>query len=269
MKPYYEHGGVAIYHGNCMEVLHSMERGAVGGCVTDPPYSSGGQYRSDRANSSASEKYSDRRDLPDFSGDNRDQRGFLRWCSIWMAEVLRVCEAGAPMFAFTDWRQLPTMTDAIQAGGWNWQGLFVWDKAAGRPQKNRPTQSIEFFVYGVSGQVRAGEKDSWVCLPPIIRAAVPTAGERWHVTEKPLEVIQYLLPLVRPETAILDPFMGSGTTLVAAKSAGRRAIGIEIEERYCEIAATRLAQESLGLPPPRPPAKAEQSALLLDPPEAA
>lgn len=245
MKPYYEDGLVTIYHGNCMAVLDVIGTGSMGACMTDPPYSSGGQYRSDRANFSAKSKYSDRLDLPDFSGDNRDQRGFLAWCSVWMGEVLRVCEPGAPIFAFTDWRQLPTMTDAVQAGGWNWQGLFVWDKVHGRPQKNRPTQSCEFVVYGVSGQVRSGAE--FVCLPPIISATVPNTEARQHITEKPVDVMQYLIPLARDGTTILDPFMGSGTTLVAAKNLGRKAIGIEIDERHCETAANRCSQEALDL----------------------
>ena len=245
MNPYYEDDSVTIYHGNCMAVMSDIGTGALGGCVTDPPYSSGGQFRSDRANHNARSKYSDRRDLPNFSGDNRDQRGFLAWCAVWMGEVMRVCEAGAPFFAFTDWRQLPTMTDAIQAGGWNWQGLFVWDKRHGRPQKNRPTQSLEYLVYGVSGQVRSGE--DFVCLPPIVSAQAPTTAERQHVTEKPVEVVQYIIPLTREGTTVLDPFMGSGTTLVAAKNLGRKAIGIEIEERYCEVAARRCSQGVLAL----------------------
>jgi len=244
MTPYYSDPLVTIYHGNSVAVLADMETGVLGGCVTDPPYSSGGQFRSDRTNSSANAKYSDRSDLPDFSGDNRDQRSFLRWCSIWMAEVLRVCESGAPMFAFTDWRQLPTMTDAVQAGGWNWQGLFVWDKVCGRPQKNRPAQSVEYLVYGVSGQVR---QDEFACLQPIIRASVPSVEDRLHITEKPVDVIQYVLPLMRLGRTLIDPFMGSGTTLVAAKNLGRKAIGIDIEERYCEIAAERCRQEVLAL----------------------
>ena len=243
MEPYYEQDGITIYHGDCRGVLGSLERGSISGIITDPPYSSGGQFRSDRTNRSAQEKYldSDRALLPDFSGDNRDQRGFLAWCSMWMAEGLACCVSGAPCFTFTDWRQLPTTTDAVQAGGWNWQGLFVWDKQNGRPQKNRPIQSLEYIVYAVAGQVR---QDPYVCPTAIIRAAVPSASEREHVTEKPTAVMAHLLALVYGDT-VLDPFMGSGTTLVAAKQLGRRAIGIEIEERYCENAAKRLAQGGL------------------------
>jgi hypothetical protein len=69
---------------------------------------------------------------------------------------------------------------------------------------------------------------------------------RQHVNQKPVALMAWVLSLV-PAGAVLDPFAGSGSTLVAAKEAGRRAIGIEIEERYCEIAANRCRQEVLGL----------------------
>jgi DNA modification methylase len=68
---------------------------------------------------------------------------------------------------------------------------------------------------------------------------------RYHVNQKPASLIEWCLSLVPDAQTILDPFMGSGTTLVAAKQLGRRAIGIEIEERYCEIAVQRLAQKVL------------------------
>jgi site-specific DNA-methyltransferase (adenine-specific) len=67
---------------------------------------------------------------------------------------------------------------------------------------------------------------------------------RVHPTQKPLVLMRWLIELTVAET-ILDPYMGSGTTLRAAKDLGRKAIGIEIEERYCEIAANRLRQEVL------------------------
>lgn len=245
MKPYYQDSAVTIYHGECREVISSLAGTLVAGTITDPPYSSGGQFRSDRTNRTAQEKYldSDREALPDFSGDNRDQRAFLSWASMWMSDLLTISSPGAPLFVFTDWRQLPTVTDAVQCGGWNWQGIFVWDKMNGRPQKNRPTQSVEFIIYSVSGQVKQAP---FACPPAIISACVPDPIDREHVTQKPTAVITHLLPLVHGET-ILDPFMGSGTTLRAAKDLGRKAIGIEIEERYCEIAARRMCQEVLPL----------------------
>ena len=80
----------------------------------------------------------------------------------------------------------------------------------------------------------------------IRRFAVGTEPMPDHPTPKPLNVIRWVVSRL-PDGTVLDPFMGSGTTLVAAKSLGRRAIGIEIEERYCEIAANRCRQEVLGL----------------------
>lgn len=240
--PYYQDDLVTLYHGECRDIMGRLPELSIAGVVTDPPYSSGGMFRADRANHSAAGKYTDRDDLPDFSGDNRDQRGFLAWASMWLADLLRHSRPGTPLFCFTDWRQLPTMTDAIQAGGWNWQGLFVWDKKNGRPQKNRPTQSLEYILYGCCGQVRA---DPFVCPPAIIRAEVPPMKDREHVTEKPTQVIAHLLPLIHAGGVVLDPFAGSGTTIRAAKDVGRRAVGIEIEERYCEIAARRLRQDVL------------------------
>ena len=77
----------------------------------------------------------------------------------------------------------------------------------------------------------------------------PNHGEKGlHPTQKPVRLIRCLLQLYLPSSStVLDPFMGSGTTLVAAKQLGRRAIGIEIEPKYCDIAVQRLAQEVLAL----------------------
>jgi DNA modification methylase len=82
----------------------------------------------------------------------------------------------------------------------------------------------------------------------LIREDRNADGKRWHPTQKPESVIRWaLMQAPTAVQAILDPFMGSGTTLVAAKRLGRRAIGIDISEQYCEIAAQRLQQDALPL----------------------
>jgi site-specific DNA-methyltransferase (adenine-specific) len=146
------------------------------------------------------------------------------------------------VFVFTDWRQLPVTTDGVQAGGWTWRGLCVWDKGVGRPMKGRFRNHLEYLVWGSHGSMPTPED----VYPSTLLKHAPPGTARTHVTEKPEKLLRDLLS-VAPDGAVLDPFMGSGTTLRAAKDLGRKAIGIEIEERYCEIAAQRCAQEVLDL----------------------
>ena len=103
---------------------------------------------------------------------------------------------------------------------------------------------------------------AWTNLdrPSKFRVSPCNGWKRSHPTEKPIALIAWCLGFL--DGATLDPFMGSGTTLVAAKQLGRRAIGIEIEERYCEIAAKRLAQAVFRFEPAPPPA---ESGDLFDP----
>jgi site-specific DNA-methyltransferase (adenine-specific) len=239
--PYYEDGSVTIYHGDCFDVLHDLS--GVGAVVTDPPYSSGGAFRGDRAMQTTT-KYVKSDTVayrPEFAGDNRDQRSFLVWCSMWMNAARRASVDGAVLASFIDWRQLPTLTDAVQAGGWTWRGLGTWWKPGIRMQKGRFSASAEYVVYATNGPADdgAGSPQNVFSCPP--------DQDREHIAQKPAAVMGWVMNLVPPRALVLDPFMGTGSTLFAAKLRNHRAIGIDCDERYCEIAARRLSQEVLPL----------------------
>jgi DNA modification methylase len=117
----------------------------------------------------------------------------------------------------------------------------VWDKGVGRPMKGRFRNHLEYVAWGSNGPMP--EPEDGIYPSTLLRYPPPTT-DRLHLTQKPSELVTELLSIA-PPGAVLDPFMGSGTTLRAAKNLGRRAIGIEIEERYCEIAAERCRQEVL------------------------
>lgn len=225
--------------------LRDLPDASVDALITDPPYSSGGAFRGDRqAASSAKYVGSDTATVyHEIEGDNRDQRAYLAWCSLWLAECLRIARPGAFVALFTDWRQLPTTTDALQAGGWCWRGIAAWSKPAARPQLGRPTQSSEFVVWGSKGAM------------PLDRGC-PTAPGHWlessprereHMTEKPIGVMRDLAKLCIPDGTILDPFAGAATTGVAALMEGRRFIGIETSAEYFAIAGRRLREVEMGV----------------------
>ena len=244
MKPYYDADGITIYHGDCFDLLHDLPAQSIGAVITDPPYSSGGAFRGDRAQQT-SVKYvnSDTAAYrPEFAGDSRDQRSFLTWCSLWMNAARQASVDGAVLCSFIDWRQLPTLTDAVQAGGWTWRNLATWWKPGIRMQRGQFSASAEYVVYATKGPSMT---DFDGAVQNVFKCG--TVKEREHIAEKPAEVMRWVLQVVPPSSLVLDPFMGSGATLRAAKDCGHRAIGIEVDERYCEIAAKRLAQGVLDL----------------------
>jgi site-specific DNA-methyltransferase (adenine-specific) len=248
VTPYYEDAACAIYHGEALGTLVELASASVDAVITDPPYSSGGMVRGDRSLNTTVAKYVQTDTFQtrhEFSGDNRDQRAFTYWETLWLTEALRIASPGAFGMVFSDWRQLPATSDAFQAGGWVWRGLVVWDKPTHRPQPGFSSSS-EFVVWGTNGP-RVVED---VHVSGTIRTNTPR--DRQHMTQKPIELMRKLLAVVPSGGVVLDPFMGSGTTLRAAKDLGLRAIGIEMEERYCEIAAGRLSQEVLTLETPAP-----------------
>ena len=221
VKPYYEDtdSGITIYHGDCREILPTL--GSCDLVLTDPPYG---------------------------IGADRNLRAGLQHGA-----------AAAPSKDYGDgcWDGAPpeqTLLDAMVASA---RYAIVW---GGNYFRFRPTAGWLVWDKDNGGNGYADCELAWTNLPHAIRRLRyrwmgmlqehmgADKEERVHPTQKPLDVMRWA-PLQAPEdcSTILDPFMGSGTTLRAAKDMGRHAVGIEIEERYCEIAAQRLSQETLGL----------------------
>jgi site-specific DNA-methyltransferase (adenine-specific) len=125
------------------------------------------------------------------------------------------------------------------------KAVLVWDKGnhVGSGDLSFPWKSTSWEEVYIGGSGFAGRRTAGVLR---FNAISPNFVTRDHPTEKPLALMRELISKC-PPGVILDPFMGSGTTLRAAKDHGRPAIGIEIEERYCETAARRCSQETLGL----------------------
>jgi site-specific DNA-methyltransferase (adenine-specific) len=232
-----------------MAVLQTLPAGAFDAVITDPPYSSGGFTRGDRTQPVAT-KYvqtgSERFAGADFAGDNRDQRAWTHWCHWWLQECLRVVRPGGYVLTFTDWRQLPAATDAVQFAGWVWRGILSWDKgpAARSAAPHYFRHQCEYVVWGTAGACSPA-----VDWPPPGKGCYPgayscpvTQADKEHVTGKPTRLMRDLMRCVPPGGLILDPFAGSGTTLVGAVLEGRRALGIEISPEHCETAERRIRE---------------------------
>jgi len=228
MKPYYEHAGITIYHGDCREIAPVCGYSAA--CITDPPYGVGVRY---------GKLYDDRR------SDYWD----------WMRENVRLMRGWSAVVAFTH-----RVTALRELAGWDWVGVWHKPGSFGARIGNSPLLPHwePIFLYGIHALGTKGEVLSDVISINPEHANADRNGmgrEKWssdgndrHPCPKPTALMGTLIcGLTREGETVLDPFMGSGTTLRAAKDLGRRAIGIEIEERYCEIAAKRLAQEVLPL----------------------
>lgn len=248
--PFWECPYCTVYQGDSLAILRGLPTASADAVITDPPYSSGGIMRSDRA-METSDKYTmqgTQKVHPEFFGDNRDQRSFTLWCALWLAECWRITRPGGALLCFTDWRQLPTMTDALQAGGWVWRGIVPWDKTEGvRPQMGWFRAQAEYILTASHGGMgREQDRDVRVCLPGVFRENVKSS-EKQHITGKPLSLMQRLLEIVPPGGVVLDPFAGSGTTLLAAKNLGLRGVGIEMSRVYCEVIRDRLSQDVLHL----------------------
>jgi site-specific DNA-methyltransferase (adenine-specific) len=233
MKPYFCEDGITIYHGDCREILPSLDRVDV--VVADPPYPGlkGATLRNLGGGVSARRTETKSVGTPwgeDLSGlakawDLCDFAMFV-FCSYHFCAAVPGA-VGAPPIALVSWykrNSMPSMNNVPQ-----YETEFIWafKKSSGLDwRKLRGFYDIPMLQAGCMAQERFVED-----------------GVAVHPAQKPKDLIVSILK-IGGET-ILDPYMGTGTTLQAAKDSGRKAVGIEIEERYCEMAAKRLAQKVL------------------------
>ena len=204
MKPYYDHKGITIYHGDCLEILPDLE--PVDLVLTDPPYGVDFKY----------ESYSDTK--------NEHESKISAWFDI-LRRAGNILAVSCGIVNIWNWPKAnwvlcwhkPFSVGHSPFGANNWEPLLVYTENGRRCERQSDYFKATFIK----------EHFDHPCPKP----------KHWA-----MGAIQILS---KPNEIIIDPFMGSGTTLVAAKELGRKAIGIEIEEKYCEIAVRRLAQEVL------------------------
>lgn len=231
-------GSATLYRGDAIEVMATLQPDSFGDCLADPPYSSGGNVRDKAQATSSKYQSSEHRGLyPEFQGDTRDQRSYLAWSALWLGRARELVAAGGLVCVFSDWRQLPVTTDAVQCGGWVWRGVVPWDKTeSSRPQLGRYRNQTEFVVWGSNGP----RPMTGPVAPGVFRHCVPR--QKHHIAGKPVELMEGLMRVMRGP--ILDPFAGSATIGVACLRLGLPYVGIEVDQTYFDIASRRLEEAS-------------------------
>ena len=224
MTPYYADDFVTLYHGDCREVLSGI--GGVDVILTDPPFFMPAQH------------YQSRVGWRRTWGDTSILRIF--W-SVVVDEALPALKRTGHMLTFCDDESYPVFFP-VMYGHFDYMKSIVWDK--GHVGLGRVWRSQHELVIAARWDSSIFPNDK--PRSDVVRHRATPPADRSHPVEKPTSLLRDLLEPTCPVGGlVLDPFAGSGTTLFAAKSMGARAIGIEIEERYCEIAAERCRQEVL------------------------
>lgn len=233
--PYYDDGTVTIYHGDALDVLAELEI-SVDAIITDPPYASGTRMEAAKSSSGAMLRAGRFANRP-IDLDQMTTTGF-----VWLLRAIAngtypMLVEGGSFLSFIDWRQWPNLVGALETANLRVQGMVVWNKGHFGMGNGFRSQH-ELVCHASKGVPTIYDKGIGNVL------TFPRQEPVDHPSPKPEGLMQRLIAAVTPPGGtVLDPFMGSGTTLRAAKNVGRRAIGIESQEHYCELAATRLGQE--------------------------
>ncbi|PTL79106.1 site-specific DNA-methyltransferase [Vitiosangium sp. GDMCC 1.1324] len=234
MRPYYSNDSVTLYHGDCRDLSLDPLSHSVDLLLTDPPY--GMAYEGSSAGGAP------------IRGDGSRQG--VRVLRQALSVVGSVLAPDAHAYVFCHWESWPDFFDAVSCHARVKQALIWWkarggsgDCAAGYA----PDYEVVLYASGPKRRPLAGKRHGAVLkdFPPV------PPRQRTHPTEKPVPLLAHLIGKSCPAGGlVLDPFAGTGATLVAAQQLGRRAVGVELEERYCEAAARRL-ELAAGVGPSR------------------
>jgi len=240
VKPYFETENIKIYQDDNFKIIKSFPNQTISTIITDPPYCSGATEAAKRTKTPDKTPESIKeREVIQF--DSMGSQGFMWTMRTWLLESRRVTIEGGHLACFIDWRMTPTLATIVEASGWRWNSLVVWDK--GYPGLGHGFKSQhELIISASNGQPKWYSKT----MGNVIKSTRLTQTEHPH--QKPIDILRKIIDVCTKEgDTILDPYMGSGSTLIAAIQMKRKAIGIEISEEYCQKAVKRIKRETRQL----------------------
>ena len=226
MRPYYEQDGIVIYHGDCREILPKIN---VGLMVTDPPYNVGYHY----------DEHDDRMSYGDYWEMLRSVLSmplvFIHYPETMYEVSKKFRRAPDEVVAWVYHANTPKQWRMVA-----WFGTKPDFTLDGQDYRNPTDKRVKKLIE--SGK-RARLYDWW----HIEQVKNVSTEKTDHPCQIPLSLIRRVLTVTPPQEPVVDPFCGSGTTLLAAQKLGLRAVGIERSEKYCEISAGRLSQSMLPI----------------------
>lgn len=225
-KPYYQDDAVTIYNADCRDILPDLPK--VDLVLTDPPYSH--EHMDGGGFAAAREFYA--------GGKIKDISNFE------LSYFVEGLFAHNSLVAFTSRDLVPDYAMETRRRGWKFD-LHIWHKTNAIPFCHNTWKSdIEYIILAWQGKKDMLTGEAQDKYSKVFTSGINT--ESLHPTQKPVPLMSKYIRILQPQI-ILDPFLGSGTTAFAAKKLGRKCIGIEIEEKYCEIAAKRCSQSVMNL----------------------
>ena len=223
-----------LYRDDCLEMIDQLPDCSVDLVLTDPPYN-----------------ISQEQTANCFRSMNRQSLDFGTWDhdfdqTSWIQPMTEKIAKNGAMIIFNRWKNLGLIADELERCGMDVKDCIRWEKTNPMP-RNRDRRYVADFEFAVWAVKRGGKwtfnrQDSKYQRPEFI-ATAPNGKHRFHPTQKPVDLLEELIKIhSNPNDLVFDPFMGSGSTGVAALELGRRFVGIEINEKYYHIAQQRLAE---------------------------